>query len=561
MISNYIEAVKEGKFMNVNMLDTYESVHSFPTETGLPFVYTFNVIKLTKTSGTVQAQINPDFAFIANSNLRLTFSKNVQGRVGFVTPFEHRHFISGIDSNLHVYAPLKISLDVNTPKGNMQWKIWPMKGEEKSRLFHYSVVPFVSNHDILNLRPLSMEKGTRPMIPDDNTSLALPKNEGPFRLNVETAKTNEEMWELIDTEKLTDRLPYPWSMDNERYVKVDMYMNLEGEQKDPVIFSTSFDSKVMTRPDTDSENWTPKMMAVEPTDKQANSKTRRQEMMREAGRGIESAKSYVVDVRVHVPGESESETVLTLAWSESNVESKGRLLGFWRVEMPRSNADYEVCIGSQIMVSPETLLSYDEKMDQKPKMDFNVDIRYGKNCGKGERIDMNGKISQSPRLKELVGATSIIKDCVEDMKRGNKILRTCQKAVVLSMLLDEVDISMEVPSDALIALYSQGLFSLSEIDNLDVSLDVSNPKNAGKKKIDVRAKLNEYLDKADVIVNTPIMDAHFKDVKLSDFGFSTEDILDTADEDLLINNVFYEDESKYSFFLDRIESSRGSSLI
>lgn len=84
-----------------------------------------------------------------------------------------------------------------------------MKGEEKSRLFHYSVVPFVSNHDILNLRPLSMEKGTRPMIPDDNTSLALPKNEGPFRLNVETAKTNEEMWELIDTEKLTDRLPYP----------------------------------------------------------------------------------------------------------------------------------------------------------------------------------------------------------------------------------------------------------------------------------------------------------------------------------------------------------------
>ena len=56
------------------------------------------------------------------------------------------------------------------------------------------------------------------------------------------------------------------------------------------------------------------------------------------------------------------------------------------------------------------------------------------------------------------------------------------------------------------------------------------------------------------------MDAHFKDVKLSDFGFSTEDILDTADEDLLINNVFYEDESKY-FFLDRIESSRGSSLI
>lgn len=545
MVSKYIEAMKEGSFMNINMLESYDTVHSFPTETGLPFVYTFNVVKLIKASGTVQVQINPDFAFIANSNVRLAFSKNIQGRVGFVTPFEHRHFISGIDSNFHVYTPLKVSLDMNTPKGNMQWKIWPLKGEEKSRLFHYSVVPYVSNHDILNLRPLSMEKGTRSMIPDDNTSLALPKtSRGPFRFNVETGKTNENLWELVDTEKLTDRLTSPWTMDNGRYFKMDMYMNLEGEQKDPVILSTSFDTKVMTA-DTDSRNWTPKMLAVEPTDKQANSKTRRQEMMKEAGRGIESAKSYVVDVRVHIPGESESETVLTFAWSDSNVERKGRLLGFWRVEMPRSNVNYEVCIGSQTMISPETLLSYDEKMDRKPKIDFNVDIRYGESCGKGERVDVNGKISQSHRLKELVRDTSTIKDCLEEMKRGNKILRTCQKAVVLSMLLDEVDISMEVPSDALIALYSQGLVTLSELDNLDVSMDLSNPKNAGKKKIDIRAKLNEYLDKADVIVNTPIMDAHFKDLKLSDFGFTAEDILDTADEDLLINNVFYEDESKF----------------
>lgn len=559
MISNYVEAVKEGKFMNVNMLESYDTVHSFPTETGLPFVYTFNVLKLTKASGTVQSQINSNFAFIANSNVRLIFSKKLQGRVGFVTPFEHRHFISGIDSNLHVYAPLKISLDMNTPKGNMQWKVWPMKGEEKSRLFHYSVVPYVSNHDILNLRPLSMEKGTRPIIPDDNTSLALPKNDGPFRLNVETGETNEDLWELVDTEKLIDHLVLPWTMDNERYLKMDMYMNLEEEQKDPVVFSMSYDSKVMTS-DTDSGNWTPKMTAVEPTDKQANSKTRRQEMMKEAGRGIKSAKSYVVDVRMHIPGESESETVLTFAWSDSNVERKGRLLGFWRIEMPRNNVNYEVCIGSQTMISPETLLSYDEKMDEKPKIDFNMDIRYGKNCGNGERIDVNGKVSQSQRLKELTRATSIIKDCVEEMKRGNKILRTCQKAIILSMLLDELDISMEVPSDALIALYSQGLISLSEFDNLDVSVDLSNPKNAGKKKIDMRAKLNEYLDKADVVVNTPIMDAHFKDVKLSDFGFAVEDILDTADEDLLINNIFYEEESKF-FFFDRIESSRGSLLI
>lgn len=546
MISNYIDAVKEGSFMNLNMLEGYDTVHSFPTETGLPFVYTFNILTLTKASGTVQVRINPDFAFIGNSNVRLALSKNIQGRIGFVAPFEHRHFVSGVDMNFQVYAPLKISLDVNTPKSNMQWKIWPMKGEEKSRLFHYSVVPYVSNHDILNLRPLSMEKGTQSMIPDDNTSVALPKmNRGPFRINVETGESNENLWGMVDNEKLLDRLASPWTMDNDKYCKIDMYMNLEGEQKDPIMFSAAFDTKVMA-PDTDSQNWTPKTMAVEPADKQVNSKARRQQMMEEAGRGIKSAKSYVVDVRMHIPGESESETVLTFAWSDSNVERKGRLLGFWRVEMPKSNVNYEVCMGSQTMVSPETLVAYDEKIHEKPKIDFNVDIRYGENCGKGERIDVKGKISQSRRLKELVRATSIIKDCVEEMKRGNKILKTCQKAVVLSMLLDEVDISMEVPSDALIALYAQSLVTLSEIENLDVSMDLSNPKNAGKKKIDMKAKLNEYLDKADVIVNTPVLDAHFKDVRLSDFGFTIEDVLDTADEDLLINNIFYEDESKCS---------------
>nr|QPN77961.1 vitellogenin precursor [Centris tarsata] len=546
MILKNIMAVTSGDYINVNKLMSYDVTLGFPTESGLPFVYTFRVPTLQKLSGTSQLQMGNGMMNL-ESSIRLTYSKKVQGRIGFVVPFLRKHFVAGVDSNFQVHVPMKLSLGVDLKKRNMQLKIWPLGGEQETKLLHYSVVPYISSHDILGLRPLLMDKNTQLLRDNLVTKNVIGEDDDMLRLVVEGVKSDEKLWDL-DLGNLGKMFTSPWITNSGTYRAIRVLMNMDGVRDEPLIFTIAYDSLNMAPDANAAQQWTTTAKIVEPSSKEPNSEARRMQLLKEATKGIKLAKAEVVDIQLKTPGETKSTSVITVAWANSNVDSKIRSLIYWRFDMPSEEIGYEVCTATQSMTSPDSVLTYDQAIETRPKAEFDVGIRYGKTCSNGEQISIKGLGVQTSEMKKEIMGSKIAKTCQEQMKLGNKVLGACRNAAALAMLLDEMDIVMDIHSKDVRDLIDTGLEIIANSGYF--SMDISKPRNAGKTKIDIKTKLSKDLQTADVSIHSPTVSIQADKMDLSEFGVTANDFLVAGDRDMDINNLIY-NEDQPSCTLDR----------
>ncbi|KZC03969.1 PREDICTED: vitellogenin-like [Dufourea novaeangliae] len=541
--------MKNGGYLNENKLMAYEVTLSFPTETGLPFVYTFKMPILYKIIGQGQVKFDRDMSLSMKADTRILFSKKIQGRIGFLAPFDRQHFIAGVDMSFQTYAPVRVALDVSPVKRNMQLKLWPLKGEGKARLVHYSVVPYTSSHDIFSKRPLLTEKNTHKIQGEETVykSQAIPMNDvKSLRLELEGDKTNDEFWNTNRVDGQTAIL-FPWTQTTDKYRKADLFMNLERDLQDPVILSASLDQLNVQPGSEDLKQWTQLAKAIVPSNTEFNGAERKKQLLTEVGKGIKAARSGVLDMQLQVPGELETRNALTVAWSDSNVENKQRVLLFWKLGMPTQNINYEVCVASQTESTPNTIPSYENAMKRQPKGDIDVDIRFGSTCADGEQINIKGQVVQNKELRETLQKSRSVRTCQEQMKQGNKILRACQTAASASKMWDELNLSIDVQSEPLRDLMNMAVDMIGNSDYIDASVDTTSPKNADKKKIDIKAKLSKDLKTAAVTVHTPAMDMKVKDIGLELLAINSDDLMI---EDENVRNVI-ENNLESSCILDK----------
>ncbi|XP_076766164.1 vitellogenin [Xylocopa sonorina] len=555
-IAQKLAEEKQEGYVNMNKLFCYDVTLAFPTETGLPFVYTLRVPILYKFSGTSRVHMNQYGlnGLDAKSEFRLVYSQKIQGRIGFVTPFDHQHFVSGVDVNFQTYLPMKVAMDVNILKDNVQLKIWPLKGEETARLMHYSVLPYTSKYDILSLRPVMTDKNTHVIKPEEIETQTYPEIiDAHVKVKIEANKLDEDFWNM-DIDNIAARIASPWTTDEDKYCKVDVHANLNNDKKEPWIFTLAYDTlDAETKPETTQE-WTRQAKAMEPTNKEANSADRRKQFMKEVARGIKLAKSHVVDVQFQVPDKLKFNNVFTLAWSTSRAEKKSRSLLYWHLDT-LFDTELEVCAASQLSTWPESVQFFDQAMKSKPKSEFNVNLRYGETCSTGEQINIKGVTEQRDELRKAIKETPEAMECEEQMKQGNKILRACQQAVTLATMVDEIDVSVDFESQSTADLFQKLIDLIGNSDYLDVDTDTSKPKNTGKKKIDIRARLSNDLTSANVAVHSPAMTAHVNDIDLTPLGIDAEELLETADDDLDLK--VFDDQSACMLDKTRVETFDG----
>lgn len=137
----------------MNKLLSYDITLSFPTETGLPFVYSLHVPTIKKFSVISKPDMKSKF------DVRLLTSSKHQGRVGFITPFNHQAFLSDIN-NMQIVLSCKLDFHLNDEKSRLDIALQPLKQNSKTRLGHYSVIPYTSQYEIISLHPLLLEKDT-----------------------------------------------------------------------------------------------------------------------------------------------------------------------------------------------------------------------------------------------------------------------------------------------------------------------------------------------------------------------------------------------------------------
>ncbi|KOX68248.1 Vitellogenin, partial [Melipona quadrifasciata] len=549
-------SLREGKFINLNRLESYDVALSLPTETGLPFVHTFKIPVLHKLTGNAQGEMKAGRSIAMKNSFRFVHAKKIQGRIGFVTPFDHQQFMAGIDLNFQMFAPLKFSLNLNTPKRNMEMKFWPMKGEEKARVLHYSVVPFTAIHDVLNLRPLLTEKTTQIIRPENLRSVTLPDSDpnSKIKVNVE-AVTNDVLFDLknLDIDKWINMILNPWSMDNDNFRNVNVFVNLKRDLVDPIVLNLSTERLELSS-NNDDALWTSKVLAIEPSDKESRSEARKKQLLIEAAKGIKSAISSVLDIHLHIP--DEVKTTLTIATANSNVEKAGRTLLYLRNSIDRNDktpSTVELCAAAQAKVTPNEMPFINQAIQTKPKVDLDMDLRVGSTCSEGEQIAINGKAIQTKTLSDMVKKSALMKECQKQMEQGNNMLNACQKAAAFSMVFNALDLSVNFQSDVAVTLITELLNNLRNTNFMNIHSDLKTLKNASKRKLDFRLDLANDLKKFDLSIHSPVMDLRLNDIDLSALGISANDILMAVDDAMDLQSVWY-NEDEPSCVMDRTKT-------
>ncbi|XP_017881745.1 vitellogenin-like [Ceratina calcarata] len=524
--------IKQENYINMNKLASYDMTLAFPTETGLPFIYTLRVPMLFKISGTGMAQMNKDLSVKAAGSVRLVCAKKVQGRIGFVTPFDRQLVGAGEDVNLQTYIPVKATLELNIPQHKIQLKTWPLKGEENARLVHHTIRPYTFRRDADTLK--QAKKGKHWIVNEDVPEPITVFDRFSFKVNA-AASQSDDYWDM-DLNDLVNYVIDPWTSDNGDYRETEVLLNLKDDKEKPTILTVAWNC--LDLGSTDVTNWKDMAQAVEPTNKDPDSEARRKEFLEEAAKGIKLAKSRVVDIELQTAGKDRASNALTLAWSESNVENKGRILMYWNLDSPKT----EICADARIHMKPDTALFYDQAIKSMPKGEFDIDVRYGERCTRGDRINIKGKLTQSNGLRSRIKNTALAKTCEEQMKQGNKILRACQKAADLAMTPDDLQISADIKSETLQTLVNGALSLIDNSDYVGMNVDTVKPRNAGKNKIDIEASLSHDLETVQMSIFTPTMNVVIDDIGLSTLGLDIDDVLDIPEQNLNMNDLVNEDD-------------------
>jgi len=168
--------LKNGKNFNYTKLyNQYQVTLAFPTTMGLPFVYTLKTPTLLQATGEVYGKTRPDLAGNSNkkidipekmnttAEIHFVYSSKTASKISFITPWDHQRYIAGLDKNIQVNLPVKMSLSVDTERDRYQVQIKPLYPKRESMLLHFSVWPYTAKHDILDLQPVSREKNTDPI--------------------------------------------------------------------------------------------------------------------------------------------------------------------------------------------------------------------------------------------------------------------------------------------------------------------------------------------------------------------------------------------------------------
>ncbi|XP_076655137.1 vitellogenin [Halictus rubicundus] len=543
LISIHGMDLKNGVNVNLNKLSAYEVTLSFPTETGLPFLYTLKVPVLQKLSGKGKVQFESDKSMNIKVDARPAYSMKIQGRIGFLVPFERQHFIAGVDMNFQAYLPSRINLDISPAKGNMKLKMLPLKGEEKAKMIHYSVVPYTSKHDILHLQPVLTDKNTRVIRGDEiiKKQDLLPMSEGLdfFALEREGDKDTREFWDTKTD--VSDYFKFPWTQMTNEFRKSDLYLNAGPGNKEPFVISAAWNSLDIL-PGEETEQWTKLAKSFAPSNP-GSEETRKNELLKEVGKGIKAARSVVLDMEVQFPGEFRTHSSLTVAYSESNAENKRKALLFWKMNMPENtDVKYQVCIAANQDVPSNTMPSYEMAQRTTQKEDVDVDIRFGPTCQQGEQLNLKGEGSQSKKLKELLQTSYVTESCKKQMEQGNKILRDCQNVAALSKIMDEYKFSLNIESVPLKHIADMLVDTLAN-SLLETQVDTAKPRNEGKNTIDLEVRLTNNFEKVNLDIYTNQMDMHLKNIPVSPF------------DDLDLDDLMIEDENVDDVMYDNMENS------
>ncbi|XP_011879024.1 PREDICTED: vitellogenin-1-like [Vollenhovia emeryi] len=536
MFTRYIDSSKSSRNFesrNLNNLYYYDMTLGFPTESGLPFVYTLTLSQVSQIGG---AESHAMRNSSTGDSLDLTVvghmlnSAKLQSRIGFVAPFEHRHYIAGIDVNAEYYVPagLRYTREGKKIVLQIQPEDYQYIGTGHGMIY-YSVVPYTARHDILSFSNV-------------------PSND---KLVVNTKKPHE-VGLVLDALMSVECVMKSDHINEEASKKTGLSAAIEIAdvfRKGGAYYrrflamfvlptsqvNITFDTFRHTTYDVDAN-----VEAVIPAivDKQPESEVRRQQLLDEVNKDVDAAVSYVYDISILTS--ERINYVFTLALANNRANNKFQTLLYWNAQDPRSGkVSQEFCAIGNTKSSQITPLSFNKAIEKIPTNEFKIEVRLG-NCTDGETIRLKGSLTRSGDFKERAMKSEVFKKCQEEIKQSNVWLPICQDASELIRQKDHL--TMSIDSERFYVDANSFMLNIKRILNKDLEAS-SNTGLTEKNTIDVDIKV---LSDNDTIIS----------LRTADLGV-TFSLLDVWEQKLntlsIMNALFREDPEGPACVLDKTQ--------
>ncbi|KAH9643935.1 hypothetical protein HF086_016485 [Spodoptera exigua] len=161
LVSDYIKKV-QGLFNRdekqyTKVIIGKQVIVTFPLATGMPFVYTYSEPILFNIEGGAASKLTMARSVSFDYNIKFTYSRNLDGRVGFIDTMNKVYASSGVINKLQYFIPAKFSIkpqinditfDIDFPK-------------KDANLFHVSVCPYTSLQKLDSALAVSDDPSTK----------------------------------------------------------------------------------------------------------------------------------------------------------------------------------------------------------------------------------------------------------------------------------------------------------------------------------------------------------------------------------------------------------------
>lgn len=444
------------------------------TESGLPFIYTLMLSKLTRINGGGHHLMNGSsterFMELSMGG-HVISNEKIQSRIGFVTPFEHRHYIAGIDTNTQYFVPAGLNVK---SQGNRKFELTILSDEYYKygighTMIHHSVVPYTTRHDILSFEFLPNE--TRLV----NTKIPhkIEFSTGSLTFVARSDNIDSEASKKKGIEGISE-IYNAFRDSGAHYRTFDAAFYLSTTQ-----VNITCDTYMMS-----DVNGTE--AAIPGTiDKRPESEARKEQFVKEVSKDVSSAISQVWDISVLTETERQ---VFTLAMTNSYLDNKKQALFYYNVQSPDDEeVIFEFCAIGHIQSSQSIPLNFGKAIEEIPKSEFKAEVRF-RSCANGDTIRLKGNWTSSDDAKEMAIKSETTEKCRQEVKQGDIWLPNCQKASKLIRQKDHLMMSLDMEDSTGAYMAVNGIIGQYKKYICEINV-MSDSRNVNKKVIDIEVKM------------------------------------------------------------------------
>lgn len=499
---------------------------AFPTELGMPFIYTHDRPILVHIDGKIRASANPQVSsgkyirkpdtLESEFELRALVSARVQGQLSFITPFDQQRYSAGYDRNFQFYLPLAGKIQMDLQKNQLRTEVESLQKESNTHLLHYSTWPYTSKNSIFTTEPNRQiirkqhQQKINTVFGQKATGIAL-----SFQLSSDKQMDIAWAYEKLQRHDVMSALLSPWVDEDIQNAEINIRINSQQSTTQKLVAQLGYQHKYEA--DCHRENEVADLKKIEEISEEPM--RRQHEFIKRVSANICNSRAQVIDATVQFQGEQQIKYVATLASAKSNVDAKGRAL----VQLKKSGSQSKPW---QLLMAAKTHYPNTNGLDLTYAMEFDptcttqIEAAFGQDYVNSVMIEAQVQQRKSEERKQYLKEQPEYKECQRQMQQGNHQLPACTKMTVEANLLDHVQIKVDYKNmEPRVLNQTYKLYSvLRQIVFPRLDENIVDAQGTGKKQVEIEGRFTADLKHMNVKIQTEKYESQIKDVSVNQWA-------------------------------------------